>query len=94
MSSVIGAFKFQTINENEHLTDSLLKSQIYFCSPRKLNDPFDCQVDVNKSFLRAINKAPSSERPHLKLVYKQIEGFNTVIKRGIDGVGEIEAFIT
>ena len=45
-------FKFREINK--YLIDSLVKGTIYCASPSKLNDPFDCRVDIKKAVNQAI----------------------------------------
>lgn len=47
-------FKFREINK--HLVDSLVKSTIYCASPKYLNDPFDCRVDIKKAAVQAISQ--------------------------------------
>lgn len=44
-------FKFRKINK--HLIDSLVNSRLWFAKPNALNDPFDCQLDLRKSWERA-----------------------------------------
>ena len=44
-------FKYRAINK--YSIDSLVKGSIYFAAPDKLNDPFDCKVDVRKSVSNA-----------------------------------------
>lgn len=51
MSNDFLLFKFKPINQ--HLIESLLKPSLYFPTPDKVNDPFDCRLDIRKSFQRA-----------------------------------------
>lgn len=44
-------FKFRKINK--HLIESLVNSSLYFAKRDRLNDPFDCQLDLHKSWARA-----------------------------------------
>jgi hypothetical protein len=44
-------FKFRDIDK--YTIDSLIKGTIFFSPPEKLNDPFDCNLDVKKSILNA-----------------------------------------
>lgn len=48
-------FKYRAINK--HLIESLVNSHLYFSKPEKLNDPFDCQLDLRKSWVRAVSSA-------------------------------------
>lgn len=52
-------FKFRNINKN--LIDSLVNSYLYFAPPSKLNDPFDCQVDLDVSLDNAILKCENEK---------------------------------
>ena len=47
--------KFRKINK--FLIDSLVHSQLYFALPEELNDPFDCQVDIEKALRNAISQS-------------------------------------
>jgi len=40
-------YKYRTINK--YLLDSLVKSNLYFAPKDKLNDPFDCNVDISRA---------------------------------------------
>lgn len=48
-------FKFRAINKN--LIDSLVDPSLYFAKPDRLNDPFDCRINLRKCFEQAIKKA-------------------------------------
>lgn len=51
---------------DKFLIDSLVHSQIYFARPDELNDPFDCNVDIEKSLRKAISQSSSSGRQTLE----------------------------
>ena len=53
-------FKFREINK--YLIDALVKGTIYFASPRQLNDPFDCRVDIKKSAKQAIEQLTGKKK--------------------------------
>ena len=53
-------FKFQEINK--YLIDGLVKGTIYFASPKQLNDPFDCRVDIKKSAKQAIEQLSGKKK--------------------------------
>ena len=53
-------FKFRLINKN--LIDSLVNGSLYFALPSKLNDPFDCQIDLKKSARFAASKVSGLKR--------------------------------
>ncbi|RJR43905.1 MAG: DUF2971 domain-containing protein [Deltaproteobacteria bacterium] len=56
--------KFRKIDK--FLIDSLVHSQIFFASPEDLNDPFDCNVDIEKSLKKAISESSGSDRQILQ----------------------------
>jgi hypothetical protein len=56
--------KFKKIDKR--LIDSLVHSQLYFPRPEDLNDPFDCQVDIEKSLRKAISQSSGFERETLE----------------------------
>ncbi len=57
-------FKFRTINK--HLIESLVNSRLFFAKPNKLNDPFDCKLDLGKSFARAASIAMGTRKTWLQ----------------------------
>lgn len=48
-------YKFSAINKN--LIDSLVKGYLFFANPEKLNDPFDCRIDIRKAMNNAMKLA-------------------------------------
>ncbi len=56
-------FKFRPINK--FLIESLVSPSVYFSNPSNLNDPFDCQLDIRKSFSRAVEKAQGNRKKAL-----------------------------
>lgn len=46
--------KFKPIDK--YLISSLVTSSLYFSSPDKLNDPFDCKIDIKKALMTAAYK--------------------------------------
>jgi hypothetical protein len=64
--------KFRKIDK--FLIDSLVHSYIYFASPDKLNDPFDCKIDIAKSIRKAISESSGPERETLNRIF----GYNEV----------------
>ena len=75
-------FKFKPINK--YLIESLVKPSVYFPAPDKLNDPFDCRLDIRESFKRAAEVqggnlqeslgGHSGLREELESILKSIEG--------------------
>lgn len=81
MSEDFRFFKFKPINK--YLIESLVNPSLYFPKPDLLNDPFDCQLDLRKSFCRAIDKSEGIRKTELQSVLDSnnfIENFNQQIK--------------
>jgi len=57
-------FKFRSIDK--YLLKSLVHSEIYFARPNRLNDPFDCRVDIRQSLENAISKSSSPTKERLE----------------------------
>jgi len=56
-------FKFTSINK--WLIESLINRTLYFATPDKLNDPFDCRIDIQKAIERAVISATGDRRDFL-----------------------------
>ena len=63
--------KFRKVNE--HLIESLVNRTIFFSSPNKLNDPFDCRIVLDGAFKRATR---STTGRHLQLYEKLLKHRN------------------
>ncbi|MEF8731703.1 MAG: DUF2971 domain-containing protein [Candidatus Accumulibacter meliphilus] len=61
-------FKFRKIDK--HLIESLVNRELYFAKPDTLNDPFDCRLDLRKSFRRAALLASATKARHLRAALK------------------------
>lgn len=57
-------FKYRSVNR--FTLRSLKTSTLYGAPPEKLNDPFDCQIDLDAAFQRAIKRADPERRAALK----------------------------
>jgi hypothetical protein len=60
--------KFRKVDK--FLIDSLIHSHLYFAPPDKLNDPFDCKIDVKKSWENAISQSSGSGKKTLESIYR------------------------
>jgi hypothetical protein len=60
MSDIYRLFKFRRVDKN--LVKSLVSSELWYASPETLNDPFDCQIDLRKSFANAATRAASPRK--------------------------------
>jgi hypothetical protein len=77
-------FKFRAINK--HLIDSLVMSHLWFAKPDTLNDPFDCQIDLQKSWARATSSATGERKEWLQSNLDN-QGFFEKVARKLSGVG-------
>jgi hypothetical protein len=56
-------YKYRAINK--WLIESLINQTLYFATPDKLNDPFDCRIDLQKAIERAVISATGDRRDSL-----------------------------
>lgn len=77
-------FKFRFINKN--LIDSLVNGFLYFSLPSKLNDPFDCQVDLRKVVRFAASKV-SGFRQDFLLKIAGLDSFIDEIQERMTRIG-------
>lgn len=83
-SSDYNLFKYSKINEN--FLGRLIKSELYFASPEKLNDPFDCQINLESAINRAY--AQCQDRKRKIFLYKlQQHKLSNEIKSTIETFG-------
>ena len=68
-------FKFRKIDKN--LLNSLVLSEIYFARPDRLNDPFDCRVDILNALENAISRSPYPLRGGLE----RLRGMNRLFEK-------------
>lgn len=62
--SNVTLFKYRAINMN--LLTMLNQKNLYFAPPAKLNDPFDCQIDVLKALEVALERKDCQHRSNLE----------------------------
>ncbi len=67
MSDSYKLFKFRRIDKN--LAMSLTNGGIWCAKPETLNDPFDCQIDLRKSFANAAARSTGSRRELLLHIF-------------------------
>ena len=61
-------FKYRSINDN--LLDSLREGTLYFSPQNKLNDPFDCELDIKKAIENAIKESKPEHAEELQKLLK------------------------
>jgi hypothetical protein len=66
-------FKYRPINKR--LIDSLVKSSLWCAKPETLNDPFDCRIDLNKSWEQACSLATGVQKEFLQRVLDDPQEF-------------------
>lgn len=67
-------FKFKRIDKN--LLKSLVNSELFFARPDRLNDPFDCRVDILSSLENAISRANGITRNELQQLQQIINSLD------------------
>jgi hypothetical protein len=71
---------------NEYLYDSLGSSTMFFASPENLNDPFDCQIDIDRCLSNAIGESEGATKAYLQTL-KELPKFSPSLQRALSGVG-------
>ena len=77
-------YKFKKIDKN--LLKSLVHGEIYFARPERLNDPFDCRVDVFNALENAISRSQSDVRARLKK-FRAMKDFFDKVQADLRNVG-------
>lgn len=78
-------FKFRQINKR--LIESLITGEVYFSSSEKLNDPFDCQIDIKKSLNSAIGKVQGNQKRVLVSIQDKLYSIFSEVERDIKTFG-------
>lgn len=65
-------FKYRAISPR--LTDSIVNQTWFFAKPEKLDDPFDCRVDIRKALARAANSTSGLRAELLEAALKRADG--------------------
>lgn len=63
------------------MLDALVKSIVFCALPSKLNDPFDCQIDIRKSALHAAKKLTGFQREVLETTSRTPAYFDEIQER-------------
>ncbi|MFP6797992.1 MAG: DUF2971 domain-containing protein [Pseudomonas sp.] len=85
MSDDLHFYKFRAINK--WLIESIVNHTIFAPSPTDLNDPFDCQVDLERVFERAISLASGEKLKFIKSFHENNAFIDNWIKEiGTKGV--------
>jgi len=75
-------FKYRAINK--YLLDSLIKSQLYFSPRARLNDPFDCNIDIS----RAVDHLIQTEKDNkLLAAFREEEEALITFNNNVDTLG-------
>lgn len=75
-------FKYRAINK--HFIDSLVKGTLYFSLPEKLNDPFDCKIDIKRAIatgMESINEEYSEQLNTLEGADNPFRNLPGIIKK-------------
>ncbi len=79
-------FKFSVINKNKYLTGCLENGTIYFAHPTRLNDPFDCRVDIKKAADHAVSNLSGKKKQNLSNLLN-LKGLLDRVQRDTGNVG-------
>lgn len=77
-------FKFRSVNK--YLLQTIVQSEMHFAHPNRLNDPFDCRVDIRQSLEVAILKSHSPVKERLEK-FRGLNDFFTKLQSDISGMG-------
>jgi len=77
-------FKFRKVDK--YLLQSLVNSEIYFALPERLNDPFDCKVEIKRSLENAIARAESGVRTRLEQL-RGMQPFFAQVQSDLEKIG-------
>ncbi len=80
----VEVFKFRPVNK--FTLDSLIKKQLYFSSPAELNDPHDCQVDIEQSIRTAIAETTGDQQEKLNILLMQKDTLES-LRSNLDSSG-------
>lgn len=69
----LASFRFRPINK--YVISELVNSQLYFCPPEKLNDPYDCQID-----LVGLQQNALAQNSEIKLSLKTLNDLQEKVK--------------
>ena len=72
MSGDYMLFKYRAIDP--HLTDSIINRTWHFSKPDRLNDPFDCRVDIRKALARAASSTSGLRAKKLQAALERADG--------------------
>jgi hypothetical protein len=78
-------FKFRAINKR--MIESLVNAEVYFSLPGNLNDPFDCQIDIEKSLGNAIRRVDGVGKKNLELLKENFGSFFSKVQTDLKTYG-------
>jgi len=71
---------------DKHLLKSLINSELYFARPARLNDPFDCRVNIINALENAIHRSLPPVRQRLEKIRK-MKSFFDKVQTDLEGMG-------
>src|SRR5688500_4844877 len=77
-------FKFKPIKPQ--LLKSLEASEIFLANPRRLNDPFDCRVNIMQSLENAIKRSSGPVRKRLE-EFRRMRHFLAKVQSDVENFG-------
>lgn len=95
MPEALQFYKFRSINK--WLIESIVQRTIFASKPADLNDPFDCQVDLERLFERAISLSSGEDQKFIESFYENktfIDNWNQEISsKGVYSFSFIDSAI-
>lgn len=79
------AYKFRKIDH--HFIASIENSQLYFSSPKDLNDPFDCQIEVLAALRKAVSQTTGLAQRNLEQLVTFLPAFFEDFQNRLRNVG-------
>lgn len=77
-------FKFRKINKD--LLKGIVNGTVYCAKPEKLNDPFDCQVNILRAAENAIDELDGERRLNLEFFVKMLREWMAELQKQLQSV--------
>jgi len=77
-------FKFRKINK--FLLEGLVNGTVYCAKPEKLNDPFDCQVNIRRAAKNAIDELDGERKLNLEFFVKMLSQWMDELQNQLQSV--------
>lgn len=72
-------YKYKSFSANS--LSILINKELYFASPEKLNDPYDCRIDIVAALESAVELAGKKTNKDIKTKLEKLKGLNHIFKK-------------